>query len=342
MSARTRSPLRRLAAEVLEADLGSPAALAAILARHAVTPARAFLGLPACTPSEDLNVPIGLSFGLDGRPLWPDKPRRLAIEPFLRGYVLLSSLVPGAVESRDDARAFLAAPGAALVKHALAVALLPWPHVELLARAILGERVAIPEPSPVISTYVPGSNRTGLAELASARELLAMALGEPGDPTELYARQSIGLTMLNRDTAFAIDEILRREVHWRLVWLGDVEVGFEAEAAPGPGGTAPLVPLVVDRGVIDVLVPETLAGLVVLDFVESLRERHGYAACAVCRRLVVLDPRRAGRHRRGEPVYHPDCHAEFRLRVVRDAQRRRRAGAAVNSRSAGDALTDGG
>ncbi|MFN8628852.1 MAG: hypothetical protein U0838_00600 [Chloroflexota bacterium] len=340
MSGRTRSPLRRLAA-VLEADLGSPAALAAILARHAVTPARAFLGLPACAqrgpqrpdrpllrhgrpaavagqapPARDRAVPARLRPPVVARPGGGREPaRRRPRVPLRAGRCAGQARAGGgaaAVAARRAAR-----PGN--------------------PRRARGDPRAVARDHHLRRRVEPHRPRRAHQPATSSR----WPWSEPEDPTELYARQSIGLTMLNRDTAFSIDEILRRDVHGRLVWLGDVEIAFDAEAVPGPGGTAPLVPLVVDRGVIDVLVPETLAGLVVLDFVESLRERHGYAACAVCRRLVVLDPRRAGRHRRGEPVYHPDCHAEFRLRVVRDAQRRRRAGAAVNSRSAGDALTDG-
>ena len=137
----------------------------------------------------------------------------------------------------------------------------------------------------------------------------------------IYTREDIGLAAISREVAFTVDEVLRRDVHWRLVWLGDVELGYDLQGERDEAGDPPLIPLIVDQGVLDALVPETITGLVALDLVEMLRIGQRRAPCAVCRKLVVLDARRAGRARRGDPVYHPDCHEEFRLRFVRDYQR---------------------
>ena len=330
---------RRLALDLVATDLADPDAIARLIANHVVVPARMLLGLPRDPSAEDMNKPIGLSFGMDFRPLWPSTPPdRDTFEPFLRGYVLLSALLPGAIEAPADARAFLAVPGASLIAHALSVALVRDEDLAVLARGLLGERVARPQNAFVLRDYQPRSNGTALAELARARDLVVAALGEPDDPG-VYARKDIGMAALSREVAFTIDEVLRRDVHWRLVWLGDRELGYDEDSELDDEGDPILLPLIVDRGVVDALVPETISGLVALDLVEMLRVGKGMAPCAVCRQLVVLDPRRAGRARRGEPVYHPDCHEEFRLRFVRDYQRQRRKGR-VNSTSALSVSTD--
>lgn len=327
---------RRLSLDLIGADLVAPGDVARLLARHAVTPARRLIGLPDAAPTEDLGVPVPVSFGLDGRPQWPvEAPAREMFEPFLRGYTLMTELVPGAIEAPRDARTVLAAPGPSFIHRALALACLRWEDIVVLARAILGERVARPVNAFVLARYEPRPNFAALAELARLRDLVRSALGEPEDPADLpYVREDIGLAALGRDVALEIDGILRRDVHSRLIWLGDTvpafdDVHFDHEGEPM------LVPLVVDRGTFDALLPETLAGLVTLDLVEMLRVGQRRALCAVCRKLVVLNARRAGRARRGEAVYHPDCHEAYRQRFVREYQRNRRR-AAVNSRSAGD------
>ena len=67
-------------------------------------------------------------------------------------------------------------------------------------------------------------------------------------------------------------------------------------------------------------VPEPLAGLVALDFAESLRLDRMAGRCARCDRPMLLDAQRAARARRGRPVFHDDCHREHRLSYWRGYQ----------------------
>ncbi len=316
---------RRLSVDLLGADLSAPEDLARLLARHAVTPARRLFRLPDASPTEVLDVPLPVSFGIDRRPMWPaEAPGRETFEPFLRAYVLMTELVPGAIEAPRDARTVLAAPGPSFIHRALVLACLRYDDVLTLARGILGEPVERPQNAFVLSGYEPHPSPGALAELGRLRELVRAALGEPADPAELpYVREDIGLSALGRDVALEIDDVLRRTVRSRLIWLGDTLPAFDHQQLDDEGEPM-LVPLVIDRGTFDALLPETLAGLVTLDLVEMLRVGQRRALCTVCRKLVVLNARRAGRARRGEPVYHSDCHEAYRLRFVRDYQRNRR------------------
>lgn len=332
---------RRLSVDLTGSDIRDPETLTRIVASHVVTPARAMFGLPAASPDEQAGIIPAFTMGMDGRLMWPrEAPARSTFEPFLRGYALLTALIPGAIEAPVDARAFLAVPGASLIRHAFSVAVLGYTHLDQLIRGVLGEPVGRPDNPFILRHYLPTANDAALDELAAAAALVRAALGTPDDPSEIYTRQDIGLTAITREVAFSIDEVLRRDVHWRLVWFGDVELAIDPDGEADEDDDAPLLPIIVDRGVIDALVPETITGLVVLDLVESLRLGQRQAPCAVCQQMVVLDARRAGRARRGEPVYHADCHEAFRLRFVRDYQRERRRKARVNSTSAVSVSTD--
>lgn len=124
---------------------------------------------------------------------------------------------------------------------------------------------------------------------------------------------------MDRDAARALDEILRRDTHTRIVWLVDTELALDPNA-PDPDA---VVDLIVDRGVFSAVIPETLAGLIALDFVETLRLDPKTGICAECGRPVLLSPQRAARTRRGDPVYHVDCGQAHRRQWIREYQRNR-------------------
>lgn len=104
----------------------------------------------------------------------------------------------------------------------------------------------------------------------------------------------------------------------RLVRIVDIEPFFGLEAPVHPDAPDPVTPVVVDRGVFPMLLPETLAGLVVLDLVETLRLDRRTAICALCLRSFAPASQQASLAGRGEPVYHPDCMPEHRRRYMRD------------------------
>ena len=83
---------------------------------------------------------------------------------------------------------------------------------------------------------------------------------------------------------------------------------------------------VYDRGVSTTVIPETLAGVVALDFVETLQREPTLGRCAGCGLFLVLTPQQSGRHRAGQAIYHPECDREHRLKYVREYQRQRRRG----------------
>ena len=150
---------RRLALDLVATDLADPDAIARLIANHVVVPARMLLGLPRDPTAEDLDKPIPgfLRHGLSSD-LAVDAARPGHLQPFLRGYVLLSALLPGAIEAPADARAFLAVPGASLIAHALSVALVRDEDLTVLAHGLLGERVARPQNAFVLRNYQPRSN----------------------------------------------------------------------------------------------------------------------------------------------------------------------------------------
>jgi hypothetical protein len=238
-------------------------------------------------------------------------------------------LFPGAVDSQYVAEEFFTLPGSAILERAFPLACLRWHDIEILVDGLWGGRTGRP-----VSPAIRDGYRADPACLTALRDIqttIREAVRLPDDSDPLHLREDVGLQAMDPGAVFGLDEILRLDCHSRLLWLGDTEMAFDVD---GPDPEA-VVPLTIDRGVFTVVVPESLPGLVALDFVETLRLDPRTALCAVCRRPILLSPQQAARQRKGEPVYHPDCHDEHRLRYVREFQRRRRA-----SRPATDAAAE--
>jgi hypothetical protein len=114
--------------------------------------------------------------------------------------------------------------------------------------------------------WKPQANPAAIAELHAVQALLRRSQGNAANDPDPYIRIDVGLTAMDREAAFRIDDTLRRDCHTRLVWLIDFEPAFDAD---GPDPDA-IVELPLDHGVLAALIPETITGLVVLDYVETL------------------------------------------------------------------------
>lgn len=153
------------------------------------------------------------------------------------------------------------------------------------------------------------------------QRLLGDALRPPADLGD-YRREDLGLNAIDQVAAFAVDEILRKHVHHRLIWLASWE---EIDQEPRGRAISMHDLATFDRGVFMSVVPESLVGLVALDFAESLRLDRRAGRSARCDRPMLLSAQRAARARRGKAVFHEECHAEHRQSYFREYQARRAA-----------------
>lgn len=317
---------RRLSLDLFVADLDDADALTALVAAHAVAPARQLCRMPRPQIDESQDdVLLGpMRFNaLTMQPTWPtETPRPVEFEPFLRGYVLATRLFPGALETPESAEEFLAMPGAELYHRAFRLANLGWSDVATMVGGLFGQASAHFDAPGLRRDWKPQANPAVIAELRAVQALLRRSQGNAGNDPDPYIRIDVGLTAMDREAAFRIDDTLRRDCHTRLVWLIDFEPAFDSD---GPDPEA-IVELSLDRGVLAALIPETITGLVVLDYVETLGLDRRAGSCALCERPVLLTGQQEARQRRAEPIYHEDCGDEHRRRYQRSYQRQRHRG----------------
>jgi hypothetical protein len=148
---------------------------------------------------------------------------------------------------------------------------------------------------------------------AAAQRLLVMML-----PNAMIAREEVGLEAVDPVVADELDAILRLDAHARLVRVIDIEGVLSDRPPVHPDVPDEYDELIVERGVFPKTLPETIPGLIALDFVETFRRGRTTGICALCQRPFLLLPQQASLSRRGEPVYHPDCFPERRRRYMRD------------------------
>jgi hypothetical protein len=313
---------RHLAFDLLETDLDDEQSVAALIARHAVAPARQMFGM---TPPE-LGETIE-SFLLSGRftlmlgnlqPTWSKDPTAATLEPLLRGLVLFGKTFPGALRTLDLSDGWVATtPGAALPARAMTLAVLRWGELAFLAASVLGRPARLDPPSWSIQSDWLAS-RAGLDDLRSARSVVERALTPPDDSGEMVAREEVGLQAVDVLVADEIDEILRRDARVRLVRVTDVEAVLADEQIDHPDAPDLYEPLTVERGVFPMTLPESIAGLVAVDLVEAFRRGRSTGICGLCGRPFLLESQQVSLARRGQHVYHPSCFAERRRRYMRD------------------------
>jgi hypothetical protein len=314
---------RHLSFDLLQTDLADPERITELVARHAVAPARAIFGM--VPPQQDERIETFLAHGhfafdlASGQPTWQQDPSAASIEPLLRGAVLVGRLFPGAFRTADFAEVVVATPGLALMPRATALAFLRWNELAYLATQALGLPSKRPADSGSLSKE-PLASHDGLDELRRMKTLVERSLAQPvdGEPDEMIARAEVGLEAVDPAVADELDAILRADAHVRLVRVTDVEYTPSDRPPVHPDAPDEYDPLVVERGVFPITLPETIAGLVALDLVESFRRGRTTGICTLCLRPMLLMPQQASLSRRGEPVYHPDCFPERRRRYMRD------------------------
>lgn len=305
------------------APLVDLASITRIVVDFALAPAREAWGLPAPRSDERDDFLFIDQWEIDGMRHRLARNHRLDpsaahFEPTLRGLLLFGWLFPGAGFFTDTPSEVAKIPGWAFLDSSQTMAYRTHDELVYLARGLFGD----PGPKPWYHgslPFVPQLNEPALAELGNMKDLLARAVGAPEDFGD-YRRLDTGLNAVDWMAAHEIDEILRRDVHQRLVWLGHIEpVDLDDE----PISAMLDRDITFDYGVLSVAIPESLSGLVALDFVESLRLDRAAGRCHRCLQPMVLKPQQRARARRGAPVFHPDCFREHRLTYGREYQRSR-------------------
>jgi hypothetical protein len=313
----------RLWLSIFLTDLSDAAAVTRIAVDHCLAPARAAWGLPAPKAGERDDA-----FFFDIEPINGIRARQIRthsltvsaahFDPVLRGLLLFGWLFPGSTFGTDTPEEVAKLPGPAFLSNSQLLAYRTYEEVAYLAAGLLGQEA----PAPIyhgMNPYQRKADPTIVAELARIQNLLAEAVGAPEDLGD-YRRVDLGLQALDQFAAAELDDVLRQYVHQRLIWLGSWE---EANPDNESAVLSPLDFITFDRGVFRSEEPESLAGLVALDFGESLRLDRMAGRCARCDRPMLLNAQRAARARRGKPIFHEDCHREHRLSYWRGYQARR-------------------
>ena len=109
------------------------------------------------------------------------------------------------------------------------------------------------------------ANSGALAELAAARTIVEAAFAG-GEEWDAKIDLDTGLTHMRWGTWNDIDAVLRSDVRRRLVWVGSVDPLEPEDTPDGLGGM-----FAKDGGVASIDMPESIAGLVMLDLAEALR-----------------------------------------------------------------------
>lgn len=309
---------RRLAFDLAVANLDDPEALTALLMAHVVAPARALFRdrypRPHRDETNDVRAPrqIALEDGTSFEDPEDSEPEATTVgfDPFIRGWVLFHRLFP-----RVD--------GEGSVN-------LDRPEKVFFGDARLNARVLWPEMAFGVGRMYEreqrGEGDPGLRELRHLQGLLRQALTPPKEAW-WRVRHSSGLQIVDQEAAAALDAILRADVRQRLVWFEGGTWGLSIQH------DGKWVDTVFDRGVFATVIPETIAGVVALDFVETLRREPMIAPCAECGLWVEMSPQQVARSQAGKPIYHHECHAQHRVRYVRTYQQRRRRQATATSKS---------
>lgn len=309
---------RRLSFDLAVASLDDPEALTALLMAHAVAPARALYGdrypLPHRDETADLRTPrrIELEDGTSFEDPEDSEPEAttLGFDAFIRGWVFFHRLFPRVA---GEGYINLDRPEHVFFGDARRTAGILWREMAILVgRMYEGGGDADGDPS--------------LRELRRLQALLRRALTPP-EETWWHARHHIGLRIVDRGAAAELDAVLGTDVRQRLVWFegGTWRLSIQRDGR--------WVDTVYDRGVFAAVIPETIAGVVALDFIETLRREPTIAPCAECGLWVEMSRQQVARSQAGKPIYHHDCHAHHRVQYVRSYQQRRRERSKARSRS---------
>lgn len=318
-------PARRsLALDLLDTDLRDAGSLSRLVIDHTIAPVRALCGLPAPRSGEGRSFMFEPAGGINGIPVenlrHMDLPASAStFDTVIRALLLFGWMFPGCALLSEGVDFVLDAPGTAAIDDYWSLVDRPAEAIEDLVAGLLGEptrRLSWHGTRP----HTPARNDAALVELERAQDLVAQALG-PVEDDGSTVLVDLGLDRIDWWVARDIDKVLHEAVRRRLVWYGTFEpvpVRLADGSLDADGGI-----LTFDRGVFAAQVPDTLAGLVLLDFSEQLGRDRTAASCAHCHGLFPVNARQAGRARLGLPVYHEDCRDEHRLGYFRRKSRER-------------------
>lgn len=337
-----------IAFDLVGTDLADHAQLTKLVVDHTLALLREACGLAAPRPGEDLRDVLGeMTIGdyvtITTYRGWSPRPSPEVFDPVFRALLLFGWLFPDCVAPADRTPQLLQAPGQQVLVGTHWLLMRTYDEVADLVAALLGQptnpaltgvRRARSGPPPaetgavddVIAEVVnprhrPARNDEALAELAQVRQVIARSLDMTPEAEPRVERIDMGLDQMGWWPARHIDRVLRTDVQPRLVWFGHLEAEIDIDDAGEPEFTGGIVGT--GRGVFRALVPTTLSGLVLLDLTEQLGPGGTAARCAYCGRLFALNPWQCGRHTKGLPVYHKDCHREHHAAAIRAHHRAR-------------------
>lgn len=327
-----------LALDLVGLDLADLDALVRLLADHVVAPARRAWGLPMPERGERLGDVVGSTVSLGRTVAWFGPTPGLTVstvlfDALIRGFVVFTRLLPGALVTPDRWGARLAVPNWVYFEESRQLAAFLYDDLERLVGGLLGQP-SVPGENPALECrYVVERNDPGMAELSEAQGLARRCLTTPArSEPPLYTRHDVGLRALDQAAAFELDEVLRADVHQRAVWLAEVDLLFPLSLDASIDEDA-ILERVDDHGVYPTVIPETIRGAVALDLVSTFSRQRSVGVCAHCAGSIVLTPHQAGRVDHGLPVYHSTCNPAHRRRWMRDYQRARRAAASSQSQA---------
>lgn len=344
-----RRTARSIAFDLVDADLGDHAQLTKLVVDHTLAPLRAACGLAAPAPGEELRDVLGEETAGDYVQIttyrsWTPRPSPDVFDPVFRAMLLFGWLFPSCVAPADRTPLILEAPGQKVLRETSWLLMRTHDEVADLAAALLGLptnpalsgiRRARPDSRPdnitaaeeallvhvVNPRHRPARNDEAMAELAQVRQLVLRTLDLRPEFEPAIDRVEIGLDQMGWWPAHYVDRVLRRDVQQRLVWLGHLEFEVNIDDDGEPFRTDRIIGS--GRGVFSALVPTTVSGLVALDLTEQLGPGGSAARCAHCGRLFTLNTWQSGRHNKGLPVYHKDCHREHHSAAIRAHHRAR-------------------
>ena len=329
---------RNLALDLTTIDVNDRDELVAFLATHVLNAARAIYHMPASEPGEEPDrldrarsayaVRCEGDYGLEVSTALFDR--------FIGPCVLFARLFPGALWDAHRLETTLNVPQWAYFEDSLGLAHFLWSDLELLVAGLFGGPSDPVHHAGLAHILRPGRNNEGLAERWDARDLARRALRPATDPDDpLYRRRSIGLRVMDAETTWLVDEVLRANAHQRLIWFAAQDVAFPiAQTVTWADGKLHLEPpddpeaavvLTEDHGVFATVVPETIKAAVALDLVSTFRRERQVGRCGHCGNWMLLSRSQVARAETGGEVYHSECREAHRLAYFRVRARDRYA-----------------
>jgi hypothetical protein len=262
---------RNLALDLAAIDIDDRAELVSFLAIHVLNAARAIYHMPASEPGEEPGSldAARSAYAQRGDNYYGIEVSTALFDRFIGPCVLFARLFPGALWDARRLETTLNVPQWAYFEDSLELAHFLWSDLEALVTGLFGGPSDPVHHAGLAHILRPRRNNEGLAELWDARDLARKALRPATDPNDpLYRRRSIGLRVMDAETTWLVDEVLRANAHLRLIWFAAQDVSFPiAQTVTGADGKLHLEPpdhpdagvvLTDDHGVFATVVPETI------------------------------------------------------------------------------------